>query len=377
MKEIAIIGAKRTPIGKYKGSYQEIDSVTLAAKAIEATLQQANISPQMVDKVILGSVLPAGTGQNIARQAAVKAGIPFEVPAMTINQVCGSGMEAVELGRQLIELGKANCVVVGGVENMSRVPLLKNRLTDEITNGMDDGLKDAFSDQPMGVTAENVAERYCVTREMQDDWAYNSQKRAALAQENGLFADEVITTLPIQLDECIRANASLEKMATLPTVFKENGTVTAGNSSTLSDGASILILMDEKLAKQSNLDILATLGTFVEIGNDPDYMGFAPYYALEKLSLETNTPLNDFDIIEINEAFAAQTVAVVKELGLDPEKVNPLGGAIALGHPLGASGARLLITLIYQLRRNHQHRGVASLCIGGGMGMACEIKVDA
>lgn len=377
MKEIAIIGAKRTPIGKYKGSYQEIDSVTLAAKAIEATLQQANISPKMVDKVILGSVLPAGTGQNIARQAAVKAGIPFEVPAMTINQVCGSGMEAVELGRQLIELGKANCVVVGGVENMSRVPLLKNRLTDEITNGMDDGLKDAFSDQPMGVTAENVAERYCVTREMQDDWAYNSQKRAALAQENDLFADEVITTLPIQLDECIRANASLEKMATLPTVFKENGTVTAGNSSTLSDGASILILMDEKLAKQSNLDILATLGTFVEIGNDPDYMGFAPYYALEKLSLETNTPLNDFDIIEINEAFAAQTVAVVKELGLDPEKVNPLGGAIALGHPLGASGARLLITLIYQLRRNHQHRGVASLCIGGGMGMACEIKVDA
>lgn len=376
MKKIAIIGAKRTPMGKFKGSYKEVTSATLAAEAIKAALEQANVSGKIVDKVILGSVLTAGVGQNVARQASIAAGIPVEVPAMTVNQVCGSGMEAIELGRQMIELGKAKCVVVGGVENMSRVPLLQDRYTEEITNGMDDGLKDAFSHEPMGVTAENVAERYNVSRQMQDDWGYMSQQRATFAMENDLFADELVTTLPIKEDECIRTNASLEKMATLPAVFKENGTVTAGNSSALSDGAAAIVLMDENLAKQENLNILATLGTFVEVGIDPEYMGFAPYNALQKLAYETNCSLDDYETIEINEAFAAQTVAVVKELGLDKEKVNPLGGAIALGHPLGASGARIMITLLYHMRRNHQHEGAAALCIGGGMGMAFSLHVD-
>lgn len=375
MKKIAIVGAKRTPMGKFKGSYKELSSATLAANTIQAALKQANINGKMVDKVILGSVLTAGEGQNVARQAAIHADIPVEVPAMTINQVCGSGMEAIELGRQMIELGRANCVVVGGVENMSRVPFLKDRYTDDITNGMDDGLVDAFSHEAMGVTAEKVAERYCVTRSMQDDWAFRSQKRATNAMESGLFDEECIQTLPIQRDECIRTTTTLEKMATLPTVFKENGTVTAGNSSALSDGAAIIVLMDEELAKKENIPVLATLGTFVEIGMDPEYMGFAPYHALQKLSYETGMALDQFETIEINEAFAAQTVAVVKELGLDETRVNPLGGAIALGHPLGASGARIMITLLYHMIRQKQHLGAASLCIGGGMGMAFELHV--
>lgn len=386
MKEIVIVSAARTPIGKFRGMFTDVSAVDLGTQVIAATLKRANLAPEQVDQVILGNVLQAGLGQNPARQAAIHAGIPQTATAMTINQVCGSGLKAVMLGQQALQLGLAQTVVVGGTENMTQAPLLlkredkKNAATAPISDSMfSDGLTDAFGQYAMGVTAENLVDLHHISREAQDLFAFNSQQTAAKAQADGKFTTEIApVTLAdgtvVSHDESIRPQTSLEKLAELKPVFKAGGSVTAGNSSTINDGAAALVLMTKEAAIAQSIPFLATIKQTVEVGTDPAMMGYAPFYAVNQLLEKAQLPIEAIDLFELNEAFAAQSLAVMTDLAIPSSKININGGAIALGHPIGASGARILTTLIANLNQTQTTLGVASLCIGGGMGVAMLIE---
>lgn len=385
LKEVVIIDAARTPIGKYRGSLSSYSAVELGTFITTEILERTGINKEAINQVIFGNVLQAGNGQNVARQIAINSGIPVSVPAMTINEVCGSGMKSVILARQQIQLGEADLIIAGGVESMTRAPMIQvsdpeNEKIEEISSMVNDGLTDAFSNTHMGLTAENVAKQFAVTRAEQDQYALASQEKAAKASESGIFKEEII---PISrneevfaTDEAVRGNSTLEKLSTLRTVFAEDGTVTAGNASPLNDGASVLILASKDYAIAHDLPYLATIKGVSEVGIDPSIMGVAPIKAIHTLMEKTELSLDDIDLFEINEAFAASSIVVNRELNLPSEKVNIYGGAIALGHPIGASGARILTTLGYALRRQHQRYGVASLCIGGGLGLAVLLEAN-
>lgn len=385
LKEVVIIDAARTPIGKYRGSLSSYSAVELGTFITTEILERTGINKEAINQVIFGNVLQAGNGQNVARQIAINSGIPVSVPAMTINEVCGSGMKSVILARQQIQLGEADLIIAGGVESMTRAPMIQvsdpeNEKIEEISSMVNDGLTDAFSNTHMGLTAENVAKQFAVTRAEQDQYALASQLKAAQASESGIFKEEII---PISrneevfaTDEAVRGNSTLEKLSTLRTVFAEDGTVTAGNASPLNDGASVLILASKDYAIAHDLPYLATIKGVSEVGIDPSIMGVAPIKAINTLMEKTGLSLDDIDLFEINEAFAASSIVVNRELNLPSEKVNIYGGAIALGHPIGASGARILTTLGYALRRQHQRYGVASLCIGGGLGLAVLLEAN-
>lgn len=391
MNDVVIVSAVRTPIGKFGGAFKDTSARVLGETTVTAALKRAQITPDQVDAVIFGNVLQAGTGQNIARQISIDSGIPYEVPAMTINEVCGSGLKSVILGKQQIQLGEADVVVVGGTENMSMTPHLihhyrwdktiENKKPTDVM--IQDGLTDAFSSVHMGITAENVAEKYHVTREEQDAFALSSQMKAKKAQETGRFDDEIVPVTikndegkdcQLMKDEYPRPNVTLEDLAKLKTPFKENGTVTAGNASGINDGAASLVLMSKQKANDLGIPYLAEIKADAEIGMDPQYMGYTPYYSTKKLAEKANIDLNTVDLFELNEAFAAQSIPVVRDLGIDSERVNVNGGAIALGHPIGASGARILVTLLHELEKREAKTGIAGLCVGGGIGISMLVE---
>lgn len=391
LEEVVIVSAVRTPIGKFGGSLKNVSAVELGTIVTKEAIKRAAIHPDKVDQVIFGNVLQAGSGQNPARQIAIHSDIPYITPGMTINEVCGSGLKSIILGSQAIQLGEADVIVVGGTENMSQAPYLLNshrwgkkagddRMIDSV---MHDGLSDAFSQLPMGLTAEKVAEQFNVSRTEQDQFAFESQMRAAVAKKDGKFTKEIVS-VPIkgpkgkeQLfsgDEFIREATTLDSLAKLKPAFKENGSVTAGNSSGINDGASALVLMKKSLAEQLTIPYLATIKGYSEVGVDPSIMGYAPYQAIKKVLTKTNLSLKEIASFELNEAFAAQSIAVCKNLDLDMEKVNANGGAIALGHPIGSSGSRIVVSLIHELLNNKTRFGLASLCVGGGIGIAMIIE---
>lgn len=384
LEEIVILSAVRTPIGRYKGKLSTLSAVELGAIAVKEAVKRAELAPDQVEQVFMGNVLQAGNGQNVARQSAVKAGIPYEVPATTINEVCGSGMKSIIFAMQQILLGEAQVVVAGGTENMSQAPKITSfdysaqEWQEPKSSMIYDGLTDAFSGKHMGLTAEKVANDYQITREMQDQYAYDSQMKAAKASKDGKFESEIV---PVALpdgstlwdDEGIRFDSTLEKIGSLKPAFKEDGVVTAANASTLNDGASAVVLAAKSYAIENNLAYLAVINDYSEVGIDPSIMGMAPVSAINKLLNKVNRTINEIDIFQINEAFAAASVAVQKELKLPDEKINTYGGAIALGHPIGASGTRIVATLVSELIQEDKQRGVASLCIGGGLGLALMI----
>ena len=389
MSSIVITAAKRTPVGSFLGAFANTPAHELGRVAILAALDQAGVSPDEVDEVIFGQVLTAGQGQNPTRQAAVNAGIPKERTAFTINQVCGSGLRSVALGAQAIMTGDARIMIAGGQENMSLAPHAQNlrggfkmgnaSLVDTMVH---DGLTDVFNAYHMGITAENLAEKYQITRDEQDVFAVGSQNRAEAARSSGRFRDEIaLVTIKgrkgdtvVDQDEYIRAGATLDSVSGLKPAFKKEGTVTAGNASGINDGAAALVLMTEADANARDAKILGRVASWATCGVDPALMGIGPAPASRKALEKAGWKLADLDIIEANEAFAAQALAVGKELGWDPDKVNPNGGAIAIGHPIGASGARVLTTLLYEMERRDARKGLVTLCIGGGMGIAMCIE---
>ncbi|HFI0272816.1 TPA: acetyl-CoA C-acetyltransferase [Streptococcus suis] len=389
MNKVAIVSAYRSAIGSFGGSLKDIEIADLGAQVLKQALEKKNIPAESIDEVIFGNVLSAGQGQNIARQIAVKAGLPQETSAYSVNKVCGSGLKSVLLAAQSIMLGDNEVVVAGGIEIMSQAPYLsKNSRFGakfghlELEDSMlTDGLTDAFEGYHMGITAENVAERYQVTREEQDAFAFASQEKAAQAIAQGTFADEIV---PISLqtrkgevifdsDEYPRLTP-LDKLATLRPAFKKDGTVTAANASGINDGCAVLVLMSEEKAKELNVQPLAFIEAYATSGLDPAYMGLGPIPASQKALQKLGKTVDDIDLFEINEAFAAQSIPVVKELGIPADKVNVNGGAIALGHPIGASGNRILVTLIHELEKRNGNLGLCSLCIGGGQGISLIIS---
>ncbi len=389
-KEIVLAGACRTALGKFGGSLTNTPAVELGAIVIKEAICRAGIKPEDVDEVLMGNVLQAGLGQSPARQAAVKAGIPVEVPALTINNVCGSGLKVVNMAAAMIEAGEADVMVVGGMENMSAAPyaLPQARFGYRMNDGkvvdvmIKDGLWDAFNDYHMGITAENVAEKYGVTREMQDEFAAWSQQKCEAAQKAGKF-DEEIVPVPVKVkkeivdfkvDEFPRAGVTAESISKLKPAFKKDGTVTAANASGINDGAAALVIMTAEKAKELGVTPMAKFIGGASAGVDPSIMGVGPVYATRKALKKTGMTLDQIDLIEANEAFAAQSVAVANELGFDKSKVNVNGGAIALGHPIGASGCRILVTLLYELKHSGKKTGLATLCIGGGMGVATIVE---
>lgn len=380
MRKIAIVSAKRTPIGRYKGKLRDYSAIDLGTIALKGAVEAIDINPETIQQVIFGNVLQSGIGQNPARQIAIKSGLPNTTPAMTINEVCGSGLKAIILGKQLIQLGEADVVAVGGVESMTNAPqLILKEGQEPVESFMHDGLTDAFHYVPMGVTAENIADKYQITREMQDEFANHSQEKAHKASKAGKFNNEMITLTDadgeeMTVDEGIRANTSVEKLATLKTIFKEDGTVTGGNASSINDGSSALILMEADYAKEHGFEVLGIIGDYAEVGCDPQYMGYAPFYAVEKLLEKTNSEIDQIDLIEMTEAFAAQSIPVKENLHIPDGKLNIYGGAIALGHPIGASGARLVTTLVNALEQEGKNTGIATACIGGGLGIALMIE---
>ncbi|EOT47965.1 hypothetical protein OMY_00772 [Enterococcus sulfureus ATCC 49903] len=386
MEKIVIIEALRTPVGKYKGVLSDFQAVDLGGLVTKEIIQRQPSLKDKIDYVVFGNVLQAGNGQNPARQIALHSGLDVSVPAVTVNEVCGSGLKAISHARQMLLLNEADLVIAGGTESMTNAPTLVeyNRKEDTYRNPRQvmfvDGLTDAFSGQAMGMTAEKVAETFSVSREMQDHFAYQSQKKAAKAQENQWFEAEMLPIVDandqkIAFDEGIRPQTTMEKLAELKTVFKENGTVTAGNASTINDGASSLLLCTKSYALAHDIPYLAEIEDIVEVGIDPSIMGISPITAIEKLFERNALTSKDIDLFEINEAFAASSVVVQDKLNLEDEKVNITGGGISLGHPIGATGARIVTTLIHQLKRTNQHTGVASLCVGGGLGLALLLKV--
>lgn len=390
MREVVIVSAARTPVGSFNGSLSGVSAVDLGAIAIKEAIKRAGITPDMVDQTVMGCILQAGQGQGVARQAAVKAGVPIEKPAMTINMICGSGLRAVQLAAQAIISGECDVVVAGGTENMSLAPyLLKNARTGyrmgngELVDSMVyDALTDVFNNYHMGVTAENLAEKYNITREEQDALAVASQNKAEAAIKAGKFKEEIVPVVisskkgdvVVDTDEYPRAGTTMEGLAKLKPAFKKEGTVTAGNASGINDGAAALVVMAAEKAKELGLEVLGKIAGYASAGVDPSIMGIGPVPATKKALERAKLELKDMDIIEANEAFAAQALAVSKELGFDMNKVNVNGGAIALGHPVGASGARILTTLLYEMKRQNARHGLATLCIGGGMGTAVVIE---
>ncbi|NLZ47271.1 MAG: acetyl-CoA C-acetyltransferase [Clostridiales bacterium] len=391
MKEVVIVSAVRTAVGSFGGSLKDVPAVDLGALVIKEAVNRAGIKPEMVNEVIMGNVLQAGLGQNPARQAMIKAGLPVEVSAMTINKVCGSGLRAVSLAAQLIKAGDADVVVAGGMENMSRAPYVLNssRWGQRMGNGtmvdamINDGLWDAFNDYHMGITAENVAEKWNLTREEQDAFAAESQARAAKAIAEGKFKDEIVPVLVPQrkgdpivfdTDEYVRPDTTVEKLAKLRPAFKKDGTVTAGNASGINDGAAAVVVMSAEKAAELGIKPLAKIVSYGSRGLDPQIMGYGPVGATKAALEAANLSVEDLDLIEANEAFASQCLAVAKDLNFDMSKVNVNGGAIAIGHPIGASGARILVTLLHEMQKRDAKRGLATLCIGGGMGTALIVE---
>lgn len=390
MNRVAIVSAKRTAIGSFGGSLKDISAAKIGGELVKQSLESINLNPNLVDEIIFGNVLQTGLGQNVARQIAVNAGIPKEKSAFVVNKVCGSGLKSVVLGVQSILLGDNDVVVCGGVENMSAAPhYTKNarfgqklgsfELEDTIIN---DGLTDAFENYHMGITAENIAEQYNITREEQDKFALSSQNKAAAAIENNQFANEiapiVIKTrreeIIFDTDEFVRPNTTLESLAKLRPAFKKDGTVTAGNASGINDGAACVVLMSETRAKELGLEVLAYIDGYASAGLDNTVMGLGPVPATQKVLEKLSLNIEDIDLFEMNEAFAAQSIAVTRLLNLDQNKVNTRGGAISLGHPIGASGCRVLVTLVHALINDNKEKGVCSLCIGGGQGIAMVIS---
>lgn len=391
MKEIVIASAVRTAVGTFGGSLKNITPMDLGATVIKNALEQAKVDPASVDEVLFGSVLQAGYGQGVARQSAMKAGIPQEVPAVTINMICGSGLKTVSMACQAIAAGDADIVVAGGTENMSMAPyLMKNgRWGQRMGNGelydvmVNDGLWDAFNDYHMGITAENVAEKFSIERDAMDAFAAESQNRAAAARDAGKFKDEIVAVeipqrkgdpIIFDTDEFIRDGVTAESLGKLRPAFKKDGKVTAASSSGINDGAAAIVVMSKEKADELGIEPLATIASYASAGVDPTIMGIGPVPATKKALKKANLQVADLDLVEANEAFAAQALAVVKELDLDSEKVNVNGGAIAIGHPIGASGARIFVTLLHEMKRRDAKYGLATLCIGGGMGEAVIAK---
>ena len=385
LDDVVITSALRTPIGTYKGSLKSISADKLGTLVIKEVIHNSKIKADEVDEVIMGHVLTSGLGQNPARQASIRAGVPVSKPAHIINQVCGSGLRAVISGYQSIKLGENKIIISGGQENMSRAPhsifyredkkLLEKKLVDTMIN---DGLLDSFNDYHMGVTAENVAEKFQITRDEQDIFSLNSQEKTQEAMNKNKFKDELIKlqinnneeSFELDKDEHPRSNLKLEDLKKLKTVFKENGTVTPGNSSGINDGAAAAVLMTREQAEHKSLEPLVKITSWASCGVEPSLMGLGPIPAVKEALNKANWSLKDVDLFEINEAFAAQSIAVIKDLKIDRSKVNVNGGAIALGHPIGASGTRILVTLIHEMIKQNKTKGCAALCIGGGMGIA-------
>lgn len=391
MTEVVIVAAVRTPIGTFGGSLKDVSAVDLGSLVIKNAIERAGLEPEQVDEVIMGNVLGAGLGQNVARQMSVHAGVPVTVPAFTINKVCGSGLKAVQLAAQAVLCGDAEVVVAGGAENMSQAPYIlpNQRWGSRMGNAtvvdtmLRDGLTDGFEDYHMGITAENVAEQYGITREDQDSFALQSQKRAVAAVEAGRFKEEIVPVeipqrrgepLVFDTDEFPRKDVSLEGLSKLRPAFQKDGSVTAGNSSGINDGAAAVVVMSAEKAKELGVPVLATIKSYASAGLDPKVMGCGPIYASRKALEKAGLTVADLDLVESNEAFAAQACAVAKELNLDLEKVNVNGGAISLGHPIGASGCRILVTLLHEMQKRDAKRGLATLCIGGGMGTALIVE---
>lgn len=392
MKNIVIVEALRTPIGAFGGSFKSVSAVELGTTVLKKILDKTQVKPEMVDEVILGNVLHAGLGQNVARQVAVHSGIPEDKTAFTLDMVCGSGLKAIQLAAQSIMLGDADIVIAGGVENMSQATYVstQHRFGQRLGNSqlidtlVHDGLTDAFNNYHMGITAENVAQKYGISREEQDQFALESQEKAAKALENHRFADEIVPVsvpqrrkdpLIVTTDEYPKVDTSLEKLQQLrPAFLPKEGTVTAGNASGINDGAALLMLMTEEKALELGLTPLVTIESYASAGVAPELMGTGPIPATQKALKKAGLTISDLDLVESNEAFAAQSLAVLKDLKLNPEIVNVNGGAIALGHPIGASGARILVTLIHEIKKRQVTRGLATLCIGGGQGTAVIVK---
>ncbi len=391
-KKVVLAGACRTAIGSMGGSLSTTPAPELGAIVIKEAIKRAGIKPEDVDHVYMGCVIQAGLGQNVARQASIKAGLPIETPAVTTNVVCGSGLNSVNMAAQMIISGDADIVVAGGMENMSMAPYaLKNArygyrmgnapMVDTMVN---DALWDAFNDYHMGITAENICEKWGLTREELDEFAANSQQKACAAIESGAFKDEIVPvevkkkkeTVIFDTDEGPRPGTTTETLAKLRPAFKKDGIVTAGNASSINDGAAAIIVMSEEKAKELGVTPMATFVAGALAGVDPSIMGIGPVAATKKVLEKTGMKMDDLDVIEANEAFAAQSVAVGKELGFDAAKLNPNGGAIALGHPVGASGCRILVTLLYEMQKMDAKKGLATLCIGGGMGCATIVSRD-
>lgn len=391
MQDVVIVAATRTAIGSFQGTLANIPAVELGATVIRALLEQTTIDPAAVDEVLLGHVLTAGAGQNTARQAAIQAGLPHAVPAMTLNKVCGSGLKALHLGAQAIRCGDADIVIAGGMENMSLAPYVLPKARTGLRMGhaqmidsmIHDGLWDAFNDYHMGITAENLAERYNIDRAQQDALALQSQQRACAAIEAGHFDAEITPVLipqrkgePLAFtrDEQPRAGTTAESLAALRPAFSKDGSVTAGNASTLNDGAAAVMLMSASKAESLGLPVMARIAGYANAGVDPAIMGIGPVSATRRCLEKAGWTLEQLDLIEANEAFAVQALAVGKELGWGPAKVNVNGGAIALGHPIGASGCRVLVSLLHEMQRRDVRKGLATLCIGGGQGVALAIE---
>lgn len=390
MTRVVLAAAYRTPIGVFGGAFKDVPAYDLGATLIEHIIKETGLNPSEIDEVIIGNVLQAGQGQNPARIAAMKGGLPESVPAFTVNKVCGSGLKSIQLAYQSIVTGENDIVLAGGMENMSQSPMLVNNgrfgfkmgHQSMVDSMVYDGLTDVFNQYHMGITAENLVEQYGISREEQDTFAVNSQQKAVRAQQNGEFDSEIVpVSIPqrkgepivVTKDEGVRENVSVEKLSRLRPAFKKDGTVTAGNASGINDGAAMMLVMSEDKAKELNIKPLAVLDGFGSHGVDPSIMGIAPVGAVEKALKRSKKELSDIDVFELNEAFAAQSLAVDRELKLPPEKVNVKGGAIALGHPIGASGARVLVTLLHQLN-DEVETGLTSLCIGGGQAIAAVVS---
>ncbi|MEQ1599255.1 MAG: acetyl-CoA C-acetyltransferase [Methylotenera sp.] len=390
MESVVIVAAKRTAVGKFGGAFNNVSAVDLGATVIRSLLESTGVAGDQVDEVILGQVLTAGVGQNPARQSVIKSGLPKEVPAITINMVCGSGLKAVMLGAQAIKSGDAEIVIAGGQESMSSSPHVLNGSRNGLRMGdgklidsmIYDGLWDAYNDYHMGVTAENVAKKYDISRLQQDEFACASQNKAEAAQKAGKFVDEIVPftikskkgDTVVDADEYPRHGTTLEMLAGLRPAFDKEGTVTAGNASGINDGAAMVMLMSASKAKALGLKPIATIKSYASTGIDPSIMGIGPISASKRCLEIAGWAVADLDLLEINEAFAAQAIAVNKDVGWDTAKVNVNGGAIAIGHPIGASGARVLVSLLHEMQRREAKKGLTSLCIGGGMGVALAVE---
>ena len=393
MRNVVIASAVRTPIGSFGGSLASVSAIQLGQLVVSEVIRRAGIGPEQVDEVVMGQILSGGCGQNPARQAAVGAGIPNHIPSYTVNKLCGSGLKSVSLGALAIAAGEADIIVAGGMESMSRAPyfLDKARSGYRMGNGiledsiLKDALTDAFHGIHMGITAENIADQYRISREEADAFALQSQQKAAKAMREGLFSREIVSvpvpggrgeTVNVTDDEYPRRDTTMESLAKLRPAFRENGVVTAGNSSGINDGAAALMLMEEGVAGHAGIRPLARILGWGSVGVDPRIMGMGPVEAIRKALVKAGLTLDDIDLVELNEAFAVQSLAVIRELRLDSRKVNLNGGAIALGHPVGCSGARVLVTLLHEMERSGLRRGLAALCIGGGQGIAMIVERD-